>query len=164
MSAITPDPTRAITLNCPKCGVEMRLEPDVTCPDDWANKLAKLCCCGLCADKSDAKYQARVRIRRAAGVFHDWGCRVAQWEAMKNDGISCGERPKDPSQATKTMLTDGVAYFCRYLRLCGASTDPQRMTDMLVANPKEPGQVMYAVESAAFKLKVEAERAAGLPI
>jgi hypothetical protein len=38
------------------------------------------------------------------------------------------------------------------------------MTDMLVANPKEPGQVMYSVECAAFKIKVEAERAAGLPI
>jgi hypothetical protein len=161
---LNPDTSRQIVKPCPKCGVEITLVPDKSCDDDWIATIEKWCCCTLCSMKAEARWSATSRIRRASARYYDWGVRMKEWQELKDDGITCGDPPKEPGQAYATMLKDGVAYFCKYLKLCGARADPQRMVNMLTSNPNEPGRVMYSVECAAFKLKVEAERAAGLPV
>lgn len=60
------------TMTCPKCGNEMNLKIDPTCPQEWAEKLVKLAICNACADKryavraeADDKWWRKLKGRRA---------------------------------------------------------------------------------------------------
>lgn len=135
---------------CPRCQTRMVLKSDPSCPADLAESIADWCVCNPCAKKHEARITAIDHICRAAARFYDYNCRLAEYKTDKQDGLSTAVEPKQPGEGISRLLSDGVVWWDRYLKLSGLQILPNLdLRQMIAENPGEPVRVMFAYEEAA---------------